>query len=96
MVIRDDKSYTIEKWMIEELGLKGVQLQIYAIIYKFTNEYGEYDAGLRYIIDFIGATKNTVIKSLNRLVENELLLKEVYYIHNIKYAKYRTVKKGVK
>lgn len=74
--MRDEQYYQISGWMINRLKLKGNELLVYAIIYGFTQD-GEsrYSGSIKYMCDFTGASKPTVIKSLKDLTERGLLQK---------------------
>lgn len=37
--IKPNSYYSIQYWMINELGLKGLELSIYAIIYGFSRDH---------------------------------------------------------
>lgn len=76
-------------WMITELGLKGNELLVYAIIYGFSQD-GEdkFEGSLKYLQDWTCSSKNTVLKSLKSLEEKKLILKEEESKNNIKFCKY--------
>lgn len=77
--------------MIKELNLSGTDLMVYAIIYGFTQDGNLWFGGsLQYLMDWTGSTKQTVISSLKRLVEDGLLEKVETFNGAIKNCKYRT------
>ena len=63
--------YQIQGWMINRLGLKGIQLSLYAIIYGFSQDgENEYTGSLQYLCDFCGkVSKPTIINALKTLVD---------------------------
>ena len=67
----------IQGWMITDLDLKGNKLILFAIIYGFTQDgVHEFAGSLNYIREWLGGvSKNTVIKSLNELVDIGLIIK---------------------
>ena len=91
--IRDENYYTIHGWMINRLGLKGIQLSLYAIIYGFSQDgENEYMGRLQYLCDFTGGTsKPTVIKALKDLTERGLLQKREEFINGVMFVRYREV-----
>ena len=68
--IKDENYYQIQGWMINRLGLKGVSLSVYAIIYGFSQDgENEYTGSLQYLCDFCGGvSKPTIINALKSLV----------------------------
>ena len=89
--IRDDNFYLIGGWMINRLGLKGTALQIFAIIYGFSQDgEGEFKGSLRYLCDFTGASKNTVIKALKDLADRGYILKTESQLNGVKLCTYRS------
>lgn len=83
-------------WMITELGLKGNELLVYAIIYGFSQD-GEdkFEGSLKYLQDWTCSSKNTVLKSLKVLEEKKLILKEEESKNNIKFCKYSVIEPPV-
>ena len=76
--VKDDNYYITYGWMINQLQLKGNELQIFAIIYGFSqNNKKDFNGATTYLAEWIGGTKRTVITVLQKLVEKKLLIKEV-------------------
>lgn len=88
--VRNDNYYVVKGWMINELNLKGVDLSIYAILYGFTQD-GEnfYTGGADYLSKFACCDISTARRSLKRLAENGLILKEPYEINNVVFNRYK-------
>ena len=82
----------IQGWMVNELGLSGNKLLVYAIIYGFTHGTDEhsYRGGIRYLMKTTGAGRRTIIDNLNSLCEEGLLRKETGTFNNIPYSWYST------
>ena len=56
--IKPNSYYSIQYWMINELGLKGLELSIYAIIYGFSRDHcGAFTGSRSYLADFTNSTK---------------------------------------
>ena len=88
--IRDNNYYQISGWMINRLGLKGVELQIFAIIYGFSQDDDSVFSGsLSYLEDWVGASRPTVIKALKELVIRQYLIKEPLTMNNVTFNRYR-------
>lgn len=89
--IRDDNFYLVGGWMLNRLGLRGTALQIYAIIYGFSQDgEGCFTGSLQYLCDFTNASKNTVIKALKELVDRGLVTKSENRVNGVKLCTYKT------
>ena len=88
--INDDNYYQISGWMINHLGLKGTELQVFAIIYGFSQDGESWFSGsLSYLEDWTGTTKPTVIKSLKELVDKEFILKDTNVVNGVTLNRYK-------
>lgn len=89
----DNNSYiTIQGWMINELGLKGNDLMIYAIIYGFSQDgESKFTGSLQYLADWCGATKQGVQKNLKHLEELGYITKEVTLKNGIRFCSYSCI-----
>ena len=87
--IKDENYYVIHGWMLNQLNLKGVQLQVYAIVYGFSQcEDVEFTGSLSYLCDFTGVSKPTIIKALNDLQEKGLIFKREEKINGVQFNRY--------
>lgn len=88
--IKDENYYQISGWMLNRLELKGTELQVFAIIYGFSQD-GEstFGGSISYLCDWVGASKPTIIKALKDLVDKQFILKETTTINNVAFNKYR-------
>ena len=69
--IKPNSYYSIQYWMINELGLKGLELSIYAIIYGFSRDHcGAFTGSRSNLADFTNSTKAGVDKALKRLCKS--------------------------
>lgn len=94
-MIRDENYINIQGWMLNRLGLKGNELLVYAIIYGFSqNHESSFTGSIRYLSDFIGCSKRTVLTSLQRLSDMGLILKIERWANNVKYCEYAVVEQG--
>jgi DNA-binding Lrp family transcriptional regulator len=88
--VRDDNYFQVSGWMLNRLNLKGVSLQVFSIIYGFSQDGESYFTGsLQYLMDFTNASKPTIIKSLKELVEKGFVLKFENEMNGVKFNKYR-------
>lgn len=95
--VNNKNYYTVQGWMVNELGLKGTALQIYAIIYGFSQAEGTMFTGsLQYLADWTGSTKQGVRNNLKQLVEKGLLERHERVINGVVFVDYRSkILKGV-
>lgn len=89
--VKNENYYQIQGWMINRLGLKGIALSVYAIIYGFSQDgESEYTGSLQYLCDFTGGTsKPTVIKALKELVDKQYIFRREEYINSVKFNRYQ-------
>ena len=81
--IKDNNYVVIHGWMINKLKLSGNNLNVYAIIYGFTQDDDTWFRGSReYLAEWCNATVRGIQKNLNYLVENNLILKKESQVYN--------------
>ena len=75
--------------MITRLKLKGNELLVFALIHGFSQD-GEsrFKGSLRYLIEWTGLDKSTVIKLLKQLVEKQYINKFEYEKNKVRYCEY--------
>lgn len=88
--IKDENYYQISGFMINRLGLKGVPLNVYAIIYGFSQDgESEYTGSLQYLCDFCGGvSKPTIINALKKLTEAGYILRRENLVNGISFPRY--------
>jgi predicted DNA-binding transcriptional regulator len=76
--VNPENYFTVQGWMITELGLKGNALMIYAIIYGFSQTPNtKYTGSIDYLCEWLGGvSRPTVINILDNLVQQGLLTKD--------------------
>lgn len=89
--IRDDNFYTVLGWMLNVLELKGNDLIIFAIIYSFSQDgESEWKGSLTYLQRFANIkSQQTVITTLNELIERKYIIKREYTEGNVSRRAYR-------
>jgi hypothetical protein len=76
----------IESWMISELHLKGLERDIYAIIYGYSKDKQGFFVGkLKYFEFWTGATKMGVSKALKNLIEKKYIVKSTWGYNKVAY-----------
>lgn len=88
--IKDENYFQISGWMLNRLQLKGICLEVYAIIYGFSQDgESEYTGSISYLCDFTGTSRPTVIKALKTLVESGFLHKTETDVNGVKFNRYK-------
>ena len=86
--VKDENYFVVFGWM-RALGLKGLQLELYAIIYGFSQDSaGAFYGTLSYLEELTGFNKRTLINNLNEMAEKGLIVKEQEIISNMIRNKY--------
>ena len=87
--VKSENYIHIPGWAVCELGLKGNELLIYAIIFGFSQEENQtFRGSLRYLMDWTNSSKVTVIKTLKTLLEKDLIGKIERFDNGIKFCDY--------
>lgn len=95
--IKNENYYIVHGWMINELKLKGAALQLYAIIYGFSQDgETEFSGRIKYLCDFTGAGRTTVINTLKSLVEAGHIKKTSQTVNGVTFNRYSTTRTSTK
>ena len=86
--MKENTYFVVQSWM-SDMGLKGNDLIIYAIIYGFSQD-GEsrFTGSLQYLANWCNSTKAGVQKNLKNLIEMGLIEKYESFKNNIKFCEY--------
>lgn len=96
-MIKDENYYVVQGWMATQLGLKGTKRDVYAIIYGFTqNNETEFSGSLSYLQEWCNVSRVTIIKCLQELVDEGLIVKTEEYKNNVKFCRYKATLQVVK
>lgn len=87
--VKAENYITIQGWMVTDLGLKGNELLLYALVYGFSQAEGCFTGGLQYVQDWLGCVKNTAIATLKALVDKGLIERIETEVGNVKVVYYR-------
>lgn len=89
--VKSENFIIIQGFMVKDLKLKGNDLLVYAIIYGFSQaENQKFSGSLQYLADWVGGTKQGVMKNLNNLIGRELIAKDEKIINGVKFCEYYT------
>ena len=89
----NSKSYIhIWWWMLNELGLKGSELIIYATIFSFTNWTDDhcFHGSAEYLSNRAGISRQNVIKNLRKLEKKWLICRKEREMNWVKFVDYYT------
>jgi len=80
---------TILDFMVTDLGLKGNELIIFALIYGFSQDgVSDFYGSLTYIQERTNLSRQTVVDVLKKLVEKKLVTKSIEFRNNTKICVY--------
>lgn len=89
--VKDGNYYVVQSFMIKELGLKGLEKDVYAIIYGFSQaENQTFKGSLQYLADWTNSTKQGILKTLNSLINKGLIDRKDCIVNNVKLVEYYT------
>ena len=93
LMINPENYINIQGWMVSELGLKGNELLVYAIIFGFCQDNESHFTGsLQYLADWTNSTKQGVMKNLKSLLNKNLIQKQEIEKNKVKFVEYYTTK----
>ena len=88
--IKPENYIVIQGFMLTEMGLKGVALLVYAIIYGFSQLEGQgFTGSIRYLEEFTGSSRPSVINALKQLTDKGYVEKKNITIADIPRVEYR-------
>lgn len=87
----DSESAIVFGWMINKLKLKGLQKDLYALIYKYSMEGQYFNESLLYLAEWANCNTKTVQRSLDELEKLGYINKKVIYENNIRHCKYSCI-----
>ena len=82
---------TIEKWMVDYMGLHGDELLVFAVIYGFSQDGKSVFSGSATYLNFwIGKSKETILSILKSLREKKLIQRrKIFFTQNTVKTKER-------
>ena len=88
--LKDNNGYIIYGWMRSVLDLSETKLELYAIIYSFSQD-GEsvFKGSLTYLEEWVGKSRPFVIKCLKELCECKLIIRSEKIINNQIFPRYK-------
>lgn len=90
--MKRDRFIVILGWMMDDLGLSGNDLLIYALIYGFSQDgKNEYTGSLAKLAEWIHTSDSRCSERLARLVERGLLNKRVFEMNGVTRCGYMAV-----
>ena len=94
--VKDNSYFVVQSWMVNQLGLKSIERDCFAIIYGYSMD-GESDfhGSLSYLSELTGYSKNSVCTALKSLVDKGLIIKKDEVINNIKFCRYTSNLYGI-
>ena len=88
--LKNNNFYVVLAFMVKDLKLKGLEREVYAIIYGLCQNKGKFNGSLQYLADWTCCSKQSVINALNKLIEKNLIVKNDVYFNGVKFVEYYT------
>jgi len=89
--MKDENYFVVQGWMINKLKLSGNELNIFAIIYGFSQDgVSCFDGSAQYLADFCGSSRVSALNILAKLTEKGFIQKTEKYIGKLKLCSYKT------
>ena len=89
--MKDDNYFVVQGWMINRLKLSGNELNVFAIIYGFSqDDASSFDGSSQYLADFCGISKVSTLGILSKLTEKGFIQKTEKYVGKLKLCSYKT------
>jgi len=84
--------FTTYGFMITDLDLKGSELPVYAIIYKFSaDKFHSFYGTQQYLSDWAKTSRRNIKNVLASLLKKKLIVKSEEYRNNVKFVSYQAV-----
>lgn len=94
--MKNQNFFVVQGWMINELGLSGNELIIYAVIYGFSQDGQSFFKGSKkYLQDCTNTSKDTVLRALKSLQKKGLIEEIEIDIQGVIFKNYKCLRQGV-
>lgn len=94
-MLKNESFIVIQGFMINDLKLKGNELLVYSCIYGFSQVKNQWFTGsIKYLTEWTGASRTTIISILKDFVKRGLLIKQDEIVNGVKFCKYRAITKN--
>lgn len=91
MSLEKGNYYVVQSFMVSELKLKGLERELYAIIWGFSQGNNTFNGSLAYLSEWTGYTKQRICDVLKGLVSRDLLAKKEIFRNGQKLCVYKAV-----
>lgn len=88
--MKSENFYVVHGWMVKHLNLSGTDRDIYAIIYGFCQDgNSKFTGSLKYLQEWLGVSRSTIMRSLKSLEDRGLLSKDIVTVQGVSFNHYR-------
>lgn len=86
--------YVVHDWMSTKLGIKGLERDVFAIIFGFSQneKAGGFNGSLRYLSGATGYDELAICRELKKMVVKGLIIKNEIFHNGVKYCIYKSSK----
>lgn len=90
MQLKEDSYINIQSWMRTRLQLKGNELLVFAIIHGFSHDRESwFNGSCSYLSEWCGCSRQTIINTLQSLVNKNFIIKNEEFSNGIKLVSYK-------
>ena len=91
-----DDYYIVNSWMIDDLGLSGIELEVFAIIWSLSRADKQmYIGGNSHLMRMTRKTEPTIIATLKKLCEKGLIEKMPVTVNKVERNYYKAISQGL-
>lgn len=91
MSLEKGNYFVVQSFMVSELKLKGIERDVYAIIWGFSQGHNIFTGSIAYLSEWTGYSERQLITVLKNLTERGLLLKHSTAKNGRRYCTYKAV-----
>jgi hypothetical protein len=91
-LVSDRDYFVVQGWMVNKLDLRGCEKEVFAVVYGYCktkeSETSFFYGSLRYLQEFTGYGRSTIIDALKSLCSKEFIVKHSETKNNVLFNKY--------
>lgn len=88
--MKNEDYFVVQGWMINQLGLSGAKLLIYAVIYSYSKDsFHKFNGSLSYLSKTCSCSVSTVKENLVKLQQENFVIREEETVNNVSRRSFR-------
>ena len=86
MEVKRENYITVQGWMVTDLGLRGNELLLYALIYGFSQaDDARFTGSVKYVTSWLGCSRRSAITYISNLCDAGLVEKTSEVINGVTF-----------